>query len=90
MKVQQAKRPADQEAERAKEPKAVARPRDDGLSADEVWEDRTLSTIFRAALRGSPRATVEKYVILDELRSDLEEELKEDGNEKGELFPPCI
>lgn len=45
------------------------------LSAIELWEDKTLKHIFKAALEPGPRAI--GYHILDDLRQDLEEQAVE-------------
>ena len=90
----QQKRPAEDESKEQKGSKIAVRPtppppQPNGLTPEEAWEDRTLSSVFRAALRESPRATADKYVILDGLRRYLEAEAKEKGDEKRGFSCSC-
>ncbi|TGZ80428.1 hypothetical protein EX30DRAFT_396422 [Ascodesmis nigricans] len=45
----------------------------DGLSLEEQWEDRTLAYIFRATVRPNQKTQADGYLVLDDLRQDLEE-----------------
>ncbi|KAF8541369.1 ubiquitin elongating factor core-domain-containing protein [Trichophaea hybrida] len=52
----------------------------DGLSPQEAWEDQKLGQIFKVALRPNPRAIASRYMILESLRKDLEDEMPQGEN----------
>ncbi|KAI5792948.1 ubiquitin elongating factor core-domain-containing protein [Pyronema domesticum] len=56
-------------------PTPVQKVPEGGLTVEEAWEDLKLGQIFRVALRPNPKASSSGYMVLEDLRKDLEDEM---------------